>query len=198
MTSNEQNNDPEKQPLIEKPKDAKEKEDVIETYNEEPFVSDSSKSICEKICAILLVVLILLIRLFLNFILCIIFLYYKKNGKGCQAVMYEKVDNILYIYLVLFIIYLIEVAIGIIYEILKKRKKLNIINLLDNLATLLKVITTLLTIVLLIVVQVYYNKSKSWRDCGNFKPWCIVWLVFNYIGLISFLLYSLCFGMLKA
>ena len=193
MSTTEHNNELENEPLIEKPKDEIEKEEVIQNNAKSDF-----ENCCKVFTTILLAIIVLLLKLFLNFILSIIFIYYKKNFKECQAVMYEKVNNILYIYLVLFIIYLIEVAIGIIYEILKKRKKLNIINLLDNLATLLKVITTLLTIVLLIVVQVYYNKSKSWRDCGNFKPWCIVWLVFNYIGLISFLLYSLCFGMLKA
>ena len=195
MTTNEHNNEPENQPLIEKPKDEKEKEDIFELYDD----SNKNKTFWEKILVILLSVLVLLLKLVFSFILSFIFIYYKTNKdiKECKAMMYEKINNILYIYLVLLIIFLLEILCGIINELAKKDYK-NIIKFINNIYIILRVVSTIMSIVLLIVVQAYYSKSKSWKNCGNFKPWSVVWLVLNYIGIFFLLLYLCCFGLLKA
>ena len=100
MTTNEHNNEPENQPLIEKPKDEKEKEDIFELYDD----SNKNKTFWEKIRVILLSVLVLLLKLVFSFILSFIFIYYKTNKdiKECKAMMYEKINNIL-LYLFSFI-----------------------------------------------------------------------------------------------
>ena len=41
-----------------------------------------------------------------------------------------------------------------------------------------------LELALIIVVQIGYNQSENWENCGNLKIETIVWLVFNYIGLV--------------
>ena len=95
------------------------------------------------------------------------------------------------------IIFLLEILCGIINELAKKDYK-NIIKFINNIYIILRVASTIMSIVLLIVVQAYYSKSKSWKNCGNFKPWSVVWLVLNYIGIFCLLLYLCCFGLLAA
>ena len=190
MSTTEHNNELENEPLIEKPKDEIEKEEVIQNNAKSGF-----ENCCKVFTTILLAIIVLLLMLFLNLLLSIIFIYYKKNFKECQAVMYEKVNNILYIYLVLLIIYIAVIILGIIYEIAKIQNKKNVMTIINILNIILRVVRRILAIILLIVVQVYYNKSKSWKNCGNFKPWSVFWLVLNYIGLILLILYGFCFGL---
>ena len=42
-----------------------------------------------------------------------------------------------------------------------------------------------LELINLIIIQIYYNKSKKWDYCGKFKSWTIFWLVINYISIIG-------------
>ena len=47
----------------------------------------------------------------------------------------------------------------------------------------LTIIQSGLSLANIIIVQINYNKTKTWEKCGNFKGWMKSWLIMNYIGM---------------
>ena len=161
------------------------KHDIKDEYG--TFVSEKGKSNKEGIkncCKILLMILVsitvILIELVLLFISAIIFIYYK-NKDQCEAKLYSKIKNILYIYLSMFIISIIAIIFKVIESFYKNKKEIMILVIYYN---LLEIIIFILKMINLVIVQIYYNISKSWNHCGHFKNWTIFWLVVTYISII--------------
>ena len=138
---------------------------------------------CSLCGLILCTILIILSELAFHFILSRIFIYYKNNCKECKAELYLKVDIILYIYLALLIIVILIILVKILVESIKKDHT-NLLVFFGILMVILFLANLGLELALIIVVQIGYNQSENWENCGNLKIETIVWLVFNYIGLV--------------
>ena len=129
----------------------------------------------------------ILLELVFHFILSIIFIYYKKSHKQCEAKLYTKINLILYIYLALLIIYILNIIFSAI--VIFKGKSTN------NFAPFYFIIglsSFALELTNLIIVHSHYNKSKKWDHCGKFKSWTIFWLVMNYLSIIGGVLAKIC------
>ena len=124
------------------------KHDIKDEYG--TFVSEKGKSNNEGIkncCKILLMILVsitvILIELVLLFISAIIFIYYKNKGQ-CEAKLYSKIKNILYIYLSMLIISIIAIIFKVIESFYKNKKEIMILviyyNLLEIIIFILKMI----------------------------------------------------------
>jgi len=140
---------------------------------------------CGIIC---LTILLIILELAFHFILSVIFIYYKKKHQECEAKLFNKINLILSIYLAMLII-IILIIIFTIITVFNKDKCLKIYTVFYYIVCL-----TLFALELtnLIIVQIHYNKSKNWDDCGKFKTWAIIWLVLNYISIIGGCLVRCC------
>ena len=141
----------------------------------------------EIICIILIASIVILLELVFHFILSIIFIYYKKSHKQCEAKLYTKINLILYIYLALLIIYILNTIFTAI--VIFKGKSTN------NFAPFYFIIglsSFALELTNLIIVHSHYNKSKKWAHCGKFESWTIFWLVMNYLSIIGRVLGNIC------
>ncbi len=141
----------------------------------------------EIICIILFASIVILLELVFHFILSIIFIYYKKSHKQCEAKLYTKINLILYIYLALLIIYILNTIFTAI--VIFKGKSTN------NFAPFYFIIglsSFALELTNLIIVHSHYNKSKKWAHCGKFESWTIFWLVMNYLSIIGGVLGKIC------
>ena len=139
------------------------------------------------ICIILIASIVILLELVFHFILSIIFIYYKKSHKQCEAKLYTKINLILYIYLALLIIYILNTIFTAI--VIFKGKSTN------NFAPFYLIIglsSFALELTNLIIVHSHYNKSKKWDHCGKFESWTIFWLVMNYLSIIGGVLVKIC------
>jgi hypothetical protein len=197
MSTNEHNNGPEYQPLIEKKNNEIVNQDIDIDFREFQNIGlSSSQTVFIIFCTIFTTLIIVLIKLFINFVLCFIFIYYKLYYEQCKAELYGKVNTILYLYLTLSIIYILQIITSLIYGFqnrhnddinyrLQNRNNDSVLmKFLKYTIVALNLGNTLFGLVLFLVVQINYTKTTNWMDCGNFKPWTQFWLIINYLGLI--------------
>jgi hypothetical protein len=141
----------------------------------------------EIICIILIANIVVLLELVFHFILSIIFIYYKKSHKQCEAKLYTKINLILYIYLAMLIIYILTIIFTIIVVFKgKSQNNFTPFYLIIGLSSFALELTNI------IIVHSHYNKSKKWDHCGKFKSWTIFWLVMNYLSISGGVLGNIC------
>ena len=138
--------------------------------NDDDFCRTYGSLFCIKIFSLLIV-----------FLFASIFIYYKNHCTKCKSVLYTKVNKVLLNYLGTLIASIIDLIIIILLDI--KGKYCSVI--IDYLFAFAIFITHLgLNLANLIIVQINYNKTKTWENCGNFKEWMKCWLILGYIGIV--------------
>lgn len=110
------------------------------------------------------------------------FIWYKVNRTTCQSTLYEKIQPII-------IIGMVWYGLGLVFRIVS-----NCLQSLkqSKLAHFISLVISGLFISLTILIQVRYNQSKTWDDCGSLKTWTIVCLVFYWIGAVGEIIYFIC------
>lgn len=161
--------------------------DIDKIFDNETYERFNIKECCQICCAAICLIFCSLLAIFIelvyNFAIAIIFIYYKNHCKECKSELYKKIDTILYIYLAIIIIIIILIIFTLLSTLTNKENiKFNWF-LLISIFILISIVP-ILKLTNIIIVQKYYNKTKSWEGCGNFKNWSIVWLVFAYFGFI--------------
>ena len=115
------------------------------------------------------------------FLFASIFIYYKNHCQKCKSILYTKVNKVLLNYLGLLITSIIDILFSILSII---QCKCNYNEIIGSLIAYALIITQSgLSLANLIIVQINYNKTKTWENCGNFKGWMKCWLIMNYIGI---------------
>ena len=161
---------------------SKYKED--ESKNNKRHILPCCLACCFLIFAICCAIITLLIELFLIILYYFMFLYFKNNYNECKAELYTELDTIINICMVLFAILVIVSMMGATIKCCEDNCGNTIFGLFFCFYYILMIATSALEITLLIIVQKYYNKTKSWEKCGNFKKWAKIWLIINYISLV--------------
>ncbi len=189
---NKQNKDIERQKKEKAIKLIKDLQELIKK-NEE-LKKKKSKEECTQLCCLFFRLIFILIIFFsLHFIFLGEFIYYNKNCKLCEAIIYTKLNVILRIYIGIIIVNIL-MLINYLLFVLSFVCIPECYGFIAIILTLLLSMTQLiLSIIDLVIVQKNYNKTNTWYNCGNFKGWILFWLISNYIGTISNIFNVLCF-----
>ena len=153
-----------------------------ENKNKDENTNNSNKTCCDENCIpifVLITTILLSISIFPNIILLIGMSVSNLKNKECKAEIYPKMRIIMILEGML-------IALAGINQTLKEKDTerceicLKVISLI-----IIKIITFGISLSCVLYIQINYNNTTTWENCGSVKGWIIYGLVINYIEVIT-------------